>query len=149
MSLLKLRFRKNDICRANMFLLKNSSLVHNVNFVINIYFLSFAHKKALNQMSSLILKTLFDSQLDISLIHTHIPHDNKFLCSVFFFCSIACILRKLPQIFCEMHLSKVIFMIYVDSLNTNSTIEIAMNYITVKYINVKRNKMKPRIKYMP
>ena len=48
-----------------------------------------------------------------------------------------------------MHLSKVIFMIYVDSLNTNSTIEIAMNYITVKYINVKRNKMKPRIKYMP
>ena len=44
-----------------MFLLKNIFLVDNVNFVINIYFLSFAHKKALNQMRSLILKTVFDS----------------------------------------------------------------------------------------
>lgn len=61
MSLLKLRFRKNDICRDNMFLLKNIFLVDNVNFVINIYLLSFAPKKALNQMSSLILKTVFDS----------------------------------------------------------------------------------------
>ena len=44
-----------------MFLLKNIFLVDNVNFVINIYLLSFAPKKALNQMSSLILKTVFDS----------------------------------------------------------------------------------------
>ena len=68
---------------------------------------------------------------------------NSFALFFFFFCSIACILRKLPQIFCEMNLSKVIFMIYVDSLNTNSTIEITMEYTTVKYINGTEKAMAP------
>ena len=34
-------------------------------------------------------------------------------------------------------------MIYVDSLNTNSTIEITMEYTTVKYINGTEKAMAP------